>query len=140
MSIRQVQLLEEVSLEAELFASAMNALPAMTEERRALIGERLCAIGQADRKELLDPGFGDVEFSWWPRGAVGECPVLKPDAKEPLAFGYFGRPGAELTLFEDDGEHLARWEGAVAEGLLKVGRFVERERNADDDWCPPWDE
>ncbi len=50
-------------------------------------------------------------------------------------------PAPNWRFFEDDGEHLARWEGAVAEGLLKVGRFVERERERGRQLVPaPWDE
>jgi hypothetical protein len=122
------------SLADEPFAAAMAALPLMLAERRALIGERLLALAAADRKELLDPGMGDAEFSWWPRGEVGEWPVLEDDAKEPLACGYVGH-GAELVILDEYGEHVARWEGEVAYDLVELGRFVRRELNQEDDWC-----
>jgi hypothetical protein len=116
------------SLADEPFAAAMAALELMSVERRALIGERLLALAAADRKELLDPGMGDAEFSWWPRGEVGEWPVLEDDAKEPLACGYVGH-GAELVILDEYGEHVAKWEGEVAYDLVELGRFVARELN-----------
>ena len=78
-------------------------------------------------------------LSWWPRGQVGEWPVLEDDAKEPLAWGYVGH-GAEFVILDEYGEHVAKWEGEVAYDLVELGRFVARELNQEDDWCSEWED
>jgi hypothetical protein len=131
VSVHNAQVSENTSLAKESFAAAMDALKPMAPAHRRLIGERLLALGQADRHDLVDACFGDKEISWWPRDQYGEWPVLEDDADWPLAVGYDGSAGVELVLLEEDGEQLASWNGRVAEDLILLGRFAGRHRNGE---------
>jgi hypothetical protein len=96
-------------------------LPDMPESRLRFITERFESLGEAHRRESVDLSFGDREIYWHEPGA-------DPDS-EPLAFAYYGRGECGVTLYDEENEVLACWEGDTARRLLKVGVLVGRERN-----------
>jgi hypothetical protein len=124
MSPNNAQVSVEVTLESEPFATAMRCMPLVSAERRALIGERLLDLAKRDRHELVD-GYGDTHTKWWP-----PAPLSYDNEWPPLATGFnAGAALAELMLLDDACEALVRWEGLLAEELLKaLGRIPAKER------------
>jgi hypothetical protein len=113
---------ETVSLETEPFAAAMNALAPMPEEPRRLVGERLLALADARRHEILDFSFGDKEVVWSSTGDAS-------NRAERLAVSYDGYGKPSVTILDLAGDPLAEWEGEDAWPLLSLGRLAGRERN-----------
>jgi hypothetical protein len=118
------QVSEQVSLESEPFATAMRCMPLVSAEQRALIQERLLELAVLDRDELVD-GYGHTNTTW-----EAPAPLSWDNEWPPLATGYDAGAGlAELVLFDDGCEVLVKWEGPLAEDLLKaLGRIPAKSR------------
>jgi hypothetical protein len=123
-SLNNPQVSETVSLQSEPFATALRCMPVVSAEQRALIEERLLELAMTDRHELVD-GYGHTNTKWEP-----PAPLAYDNEWPPLATGYDAGAGlAELVLLDEGCEVLAKWEGPLAEELLKaLGRIPAKER------------
>jgi hypothetical protein len=123
-----------------LIEEAMEELPSLEQ-----IGERLLALATSERGELVDFSFGDSELTWrapggWDVEEGDEDEDEDEDAPPNLGVGYDGGGGAEVSVLDENGKTLAKWEGEDAWPLLTLGRLHGRERNDESAELTPCDE